>query len=88
VTVERDHLIIQANNAAGESASEEIQLTNEVDCDSVSLGLNVQYMIETLKTLTSEEVILGLTSGSKPVTITGKDKPDQSTKAVIMPMRV
>ncbi len=79
-----DELVLEAHNAEQEEAEE--RLTVEYSGDDLSIGFNVQYLLDVTSVMKGEEMNLALKDSNSSVLLT--DPEDQSAKYVIMPMRL
>ena len=77
-------LVIQANNPEQEEALE----TVEVDYagEPLEIGFNVNYLLDALNAVDSEQVQIGMTDGNSSCLITAPGA--ERTKYVVMPMRL
>lgn len=83
-TFGQDLLRAVAHNPEHEEAEEEIPL--EFDGDSVEIGFNVGYLLDVLNVISAERVTFQFTDGDNSCLITPEN--DQSTRYVVMPMRL
>ena len=81
---EKDHLSIQTTNADQEEAVDEIAMS--YDSETTEIGFNVQYLLEVLQHLKTEEISIALRDGSASALITVPD--NNHFKYVVMPMRI
>jgi DNA polymerase-3 subunit beta len=82
--VGENSVLIQANNPEQEEAVE----TLEVDYQGaeMEIGFNVTYLLDALVAVDADQVHVGLTDGNSSCLISGPG--DESTKYVVMPMRL
>jgi DNA polymerase-3 subunit beta len=81
---ENDNLSIQTTNAEQEEAFDELAMSYQAE--TTEIGFNVQYLLEVLQHLKTEEISVALRDGSASALIT---VPDNSHfKYVVMPMRI
>lgn len=67
----------------GEACEEiEIQSVNE----KMTIGINAQYILDSLNEVTHDNVVIGLTGTMSPVTVISEN--DENTIAVIMPIQI
>lgn len=84
LTVRPGTLLITAHNPEQEEAQEEVPVT--YDADEVEVGFNVNYIIEALAGLDSEEVELHINDAHSSCAILAPERTD--TRYVVMPMRL
>lgn len=77
-------VVIQANNPEQEEAVETVEV--EYDGDELEVGFNVNYLLDALNAVDSDEVRIGMTDGNSSCLITAPDAA--RTKYVVMPMRL
>ncbi len=77
-------LTVHTTNPDLGAATESVQI--QYGGEEVEITFNAKYMLDTLGTMDSEEISLGLSDELSPCLITQKSDPDYI--AVIMPMRV
>jgi len=85
MTFNKDKLKIEANTPELGKAEEEISL----ECDSkekILLGINAQFLLDTLKQVNSYSFVCGITGQMSPVTIIPED--DKNYISVIMPIQI
>jgi DNA polymerase III subunit beta len=77
-------IVIQAHNPEQEEAEEELEVS--YDGEAMEIGFNVNYLLDALAAVDTEEVELGLTDSNNSclVTATGPS----GAKYVVMPMRL
>jgi len=56
--------------------------------EEVSIGYNVQYMMEALKALNSDTILFGISDDNSKATLRGEDDADQHTLQLVMQMRL
>ena len=66
-------------------ASENIDIESN-GSEKIVIGINSQYMIDSLKEINSENVVLGINGSMNPVTI--RPENDDMAIAVIMPIQI
>jgi DNA polymerase-3 subunit beta len=79
-----NNIVIQANNPEQEEAVETLEV--EYRGDSMEIGFNVNYLLDALGAVDEASVQLGVTDGNSSCLITAPG--DESTKYVVMPMRL
>ncbi len=84
LNLEAGRLRVSANNPEQEEAVEEIDTT--YSGETLEIGFNVNYLIEATNAIHSSEVILGLNDANSSCTLTASN--DESTKYIVMPMRL
>ena len=82
--VQKDDLIIQAHNPEQEQAEEKIDVN--YDGSEIEIGFNVNYLIDALNAIDSEDVHVLLTDNNSSCLI--QDTNNSSYKYVVMPMRL
>lgn len=82
--LEQGGLKLQAQNPEHEEAEEELEV--QYEGEALEIGFNVNYLLDALGALESEEFLLELTSQDKSGLITEKD--DTRHRYVVMPMRL
>ncbi len=82
--MERDLLILQAHNSEQEEAEE--QLAVEYEGEELSIGFNVQYLLDVTNVMKGEQLVLALRDSNSSALLT--DPEDPTAKYVIMPMRL
>lgn len=78
-------LVIEANTPEYGISEEEIQIETN-NQDQISIGLNVQFLIDTLKEIDSFSIKCSITGQMSPLTITPDD--DDNYVSVIMPIQI
>jgi DNA polymerase-3 subunit beta len=78
-------LVIEAKTPDLGESSEEITIESNVK-DSLSLGINAQFLMDTLKEIDAASVVIGLTGQMSPVTICPEGDPE--FLSVIMPIQI
>ena len=84
LVMERDLLILQAHNSEQEEAEE--QLAVEYEGEELSIGFNVQYLLDVTNVMKGEQLVLALRDSNSSALLT--DPEDPTAKYVIMPMRL
>lgn len=84
VTVRPGVLLITAHNPEQEQAQEELSIN--YDGEEVEVGFNVNYVMEALGGLDSEEVELGINDAHSSCAVLAPGRTD--TRYVVMPMRL
>ena len=82
--LEPGQLTIQTNNPEQEEAEEKLSV--EYTGQAIEIGFNVNYLIDAISAISSEQVRLGFTDAHSSVLIRGTD--DEHTLYVVMPMRL
>jgi DNA polymerase-3 subunit beta len=77
-------VILQANNPEQEEAMETLEV--EYDGDAMEIGFNVNYLLDALAAVDSEQVEIGVTDGNSSCLI--REPGGLGTKFVVMPMRL
>lgn len=84
LNLEAGRLRVSANNPEQEEAVEEIDTA--YSGEPLEIGFNVNYLIEATNAIHSTQVILGLNDANSSCTLTASN--DESTKYIVMPMRL
>jgi len=82
--IKQNELTIQAHNPEQEEAEESMQI--KYDGNEIEIGFNVNYLIDALNSVESENVVLSLVDNNSSCLIT--DPKEDQSKFVIMPMRL
>jgi len=82
--IKTNELTIQAHNPEQEKAEESIAI--EYEGNDIEIGFNVTYLIDALNAVGSDEVILSVVDNNSSCLIS--DPEDETSKFVIMPMRL
>ena len=77
-------MVLQAHNPEQEEAEEELEI--EYSGDEIEIGFNVNYLLDALGAIESEEVSLALVDGNSSCLLREPGKDD--CKYVVMPMRL
>ena len=77
-------MILQAHNPEQEEAEEEIEI--EYSGDEIEIGFNVNYLLDALGAVESEEVNLAVVDGNSSCLI--REPGNDDCKYVVMPMRL
>jgi DNA polymerase-3 subunit beta len=77
-------MVLQAHNPEQEEAEEELEI--EYSGDEIEIGFNVNYLLEALAALESDEITLAVVDGNSSCLLTEPGKDD--CKYVVMPMRL
>jgi len=77
-------VILQANNPEQEEAVETLEV--EYAGDAMEIGFNVNYLLDALAAVDSEQVEFGVTDGNSSCVI--REPGGDATKFVVMPMRL
>jgi DNA polymerase-3 subunit beta len=81
----KDNLKIQANTPELGHAEEEIEIESE-SSDKYIIGINAQFLLDTLRHIDSYSFICGITGQMSPLTIIPED--DKNFISVIMPIQI
>lgn len=84
VTLKPGAMLLQAHNPEQEEAEEELEIRYEGEL--LEIGFNVNYLLEALAALNSENVELGFTDGNSSCLLRSPEATH--TKYVVMPMRL
>lgn len=82
--VEPNRLLIVAHNPEQEEAVEEVEVTTTVS--GLSVGFNVNYVLDALGALRGEEVLLNLRDGNSSCLL--RDADNDRARHVVMPLRL
>lgn len=85
MTFNKDNLKIEANTPELGKAEEEIAFESD-SREKILLGINAQFLLDTLKQVDSFSFICGITGQMSPVTIIPED--DKNYISVIMPIQI
>lgn len=85
LTITRDTLLIEANTPELGKAEEEVPVETDSK-EKIFLGINSQFLLDTIKQIDSFSFICGLTGQMSPVTIIPED--DKNYVSVIMPIQI
>ena len=77
-------VVLQANNPEQEEAVETLEV--EYSGDAMEIGFNVNYLLDALAAVDSEQVELGVTDANSSCLI--REPGTEGTKFVVMPMRL
>ena len=77
-------LNIVAHNPEQEEAQEEIEINSSID--GISIGFNVNYLLEALSTLREEDVIIKLRDGNSSALV--REASHERSRHVVMPLRL
>jgi DNA polymerase-3 subunit beta len=77
-------VVLQANNPEQEEAVETLEV--EYSGEALEIGFNVNYLLDALGAIDSEQVEVGLTDGNSSCLI--REPGGDGTKFVVMPMRL
>ncbi len=79
-----NNIVLNSQNADFGSAKDEFKV--EYDANSLSLGFNCKYFMDTLQVINGEKIIASIQSDKSPCLITSED--DEGFTSVIMPMKL
>jgi len=85
LTINKDKLLIEANTPELGNAEEEIIIESGSE-EKISIGLNAQFLVDTLREIDSFSIKCGITGQMSPVTVTPED--DSNYISVIMPIQI
>jgi DNA polymerase-3 subunit beta len=77
-------LLLQAHNPEQEEAEEELEIS--YSGDDIEIGFNVNYLLDALGAIESEEVTLAVVDGNSSCLL--REPGNETTKYVVMPMRL
>ncbi|MBV9727501.1 MAG: DNA polymerase III subunit beta [Gammaproteobacteria bacterium] len=84
LTARPDLLVVQAHNPEQEEAEDQVEVTYQGE--EVEIGFNVNYLLDALGAIETEQVELGLTDSNSSCLIHSPATAD--TRYVVMPMRL
>lgn len=84
LVIKSGSLLLQAHNPEQEEAEEEVEIT--YDGDDIEIGFNVNYLLDALGGIESEEVALAVVDGNSSCLL--RDPGNDESKYVVMPMRL
>ncbi len=84
LALEENRVTMQANNPEQEEAEEELEVA--YTGDEMEIGFNVNYLLDALGAVDSEEVELGVSDPNSSCLI--KAPGEQNSRFVVMPMRL
>jgi len=82
--IRRDGVVLQAHNPEQEEAEEELEVSYRGE--DIEIGFNVNYLLDALGAIDSEEVSLSVVDGNSSCLLREPQKED--CKYVVMPMRL
>ena len=82
--IKKDGLLLQAHNPEQEEAEEEIEIS--YDGDDIEIGFNVNYLLDALGAIETEEVALAVVDGNSSCLL--REPGNDESKYVVMPMRL
>ena len=77
-------MVLQAHNPEQEEAEEELEI--QYDGDEIEIGFNVNYLLDALGVIESDEVTLAIVDSNSSCLL--KDQSHDDCKYVVMPMRL
>jgi DNA polymerase-3 subunit beta len=84
LVIKADGLLLQAHNPEQEEAEEEVEIT--YGGDDIEIGFNVNYLLDALGAIASDEVALSVVDGNSSCLL--REPGDAECKYVVMPMRL
>lgn len=85
MTFSKTTLVIEANTPDLGQAEEEVSIESNVE-EKISIGVNAQFLLDTLKEIDSFSIKCGITGQMSPLTIIPED--DKNYTSVIMPIQI
>jgi DNA polymerase III subunit beta len=85
LNIQEGKIIIQANTPDLGAAEEEITTKSNKD-EKITIGINAQFLIDSLKEMDSEHIKCGITGQMSPFTISPMD--DNNYLSIIMPIQI
>lgn len=84
LVIRKENMILQAHNPEQEEAEEEIEI--DYKGDEIEIGFNVNYLLDALGGLESEQISLSVLDSNSSCLI--REPGNESCKYVVMPMRL
>ena len=84
LVIRKGNMVLQAHNPEQEEAEEELEIS--YDGDEIEIGFNVNYLLDALGAIESDEVSLAVVDGNSSCLLREPGKDD--CKYVVMPMRL
>ena len=84
LTIKSGLLLLQAHNPEQEEAEEEVEVAYEGD--DIEIGFNVNYLLDALGAINTDEVILAVVDGNSSCLL--QEPGNDESKYVVMPMRL
>jgi len=85
LNIQDNKIILQANTPELGEAEEEIAVKSNKD-EKISIGINAQFLIDSLKEMDSEYITCGITGQMSPLTISPLE--DRNYLSIIMPIQI
>jgi DNA polymerase-3 subunit beta len=82
--IRKGNMVLQAHNPEQEEAEEELEI--QYDGEEIEIGFNVNYLLDALGAIESDEVTLAVVDGNSSCLLREPGKDD--CKYVVMPMRL
>jgi DNA polymerase-3 subunit beta len=82
--IKKEGLLLQAHNPEQEEAEEEVEISYAGE--DIEIGFNVNYLLEALGAIESEEIALALVDGNSSCLL--REPGNENCKYVVMPMRL
>ena len=82
--IKSDGLLLQAHNPEQEEAEEEVEIS--YSGDDIEIGFNVNYLLDALGAIESEEIELAVVDGNSSCLL--REPGNDESKYVVMPMRL
>ena len=88
VKVEKGKLLITGSTPSAGEGKEEIDCT--LTGEEIEVGFNVKYLLDILRAMDTEEVVIRLTNPASPVLLQpfSKDPKEDNYLCVVMPLRL
>ncbi|HDR68009.1 MAG TPA: DNA polymerase III subunit beta, partial [Bacteroidaceae bacterium] len=81
----KDVMVLETKTPDLGESEEEISIESDVK-EELSIGINAQFLMDTLREIESDSITIGMSSQMSPVTICPEDDPD--FLSVIMPIQI
>ena len=81
--IQQDNLIISSNSQLGK-VREEISM--KLQGDEIQIAFNSRYLLDVLKNMEEDEVVLKMTSSISPCVI--EEKNNENAKYLVLPVRL
>jgi DNA polymerase-3 subunit beta len=82
--IRHDSMVLQAHNPEQEEAEEELEI--EYSGEEIEIGFNVNYLLDALGAIESEQVTVALVDGNSSCLL--REPGNDDCKYVVMPMRL
>ena len=83
IDIQQDNLVITSNSQLGKVREE---MSIKLQGDEVQIAFNSRYLLDVLKNIEDDEVVMKMTSGISPCVI--EEKNSENAKYLVLPVRV